>query len=197
MQKIIHQVYFGTPPPSMVRYMDGVRAMNPEWEYRLWGKENVEQLGWQYDRLLALYKAPVHVSDFVRLMAVHTFGGMYLDSDVEAVQPLDALLPMDAVAAFQDGTGQICPAIFGAAANHPWINWQIINALSFSRPDSPWNVDLMTQAPRYGLTIVPTDWFYPWLWTTPPAERINTPNTLLVHHWKGTWAPWFKREYPT
>lgn len=197
MNRIIHQIYLGECPDYMQRFMATVRATNPEWEYHLWTQDNLEPLGVRYVDLLDVFKKPVHVSDYLRLLVVHRFGGMYLDCDVEGLQPLDPLLTMDACASFQDGTGQICPAIFGAKSGHPWIHWQLFNAERFSQPDTPWNVDLMTQAPRTGLTIVPTDWFYPWLWTTPPEQRKPTPNTLCMHYWKGSWAPWFKREYPT
>lgn len=193
----IHQVYLGTPPPSMVAMMGGVISMNPHWQHRMWTEDNLGLLGYNYTDLLKTFGAPVHVSDFIRLEAVYRFGGMYLDCDCEAIAPLDSLAEYDAVAAFQDGTGQICPAVFGATIGHPWLEWQIRMAKAYSKPNEPWNVGLMTDAPRHGVTIVPTDTFYPWLWTTKPEDRKPTERTLVIHHWKGTWAPWFKREYPT
>lgn len=195
ISKIIHHVYCGAPVPAeMDMFMQTAIDLNPTWERHLWTAHNLEALGLNYDKLLAIFKAPVHVSDFVRLVAIFKFGGFYLDSDVEVVRPLEPLLHHAAVAATQDGTGQICPAVFGAYACHPWIKWQIDHAKEYSRPDTPWNVTLMTDAPRAGLSLVPTDWFYPWLWDTPKEQRKVTPHTLCVHHWKGSWAPWVERD---
>jgi len=191
---IIHQIYFGTIPREMQAYMDTAHAVNPDWEVKLWTDENIGFLGVDYPSLLEKFKAPVHVTDYIRLLVIHHFGGIYLDSDVECVRPFDGLCEFDAVAATQDGTGQICPATFGACAKHPWVMWQLDNVLKYSRPNEPWNVGLMTDTPREGLTLVPTDTFYPWLWTTPKDERKITDRTLSVHHWKGSWAPWVIRD---
>lgn len=193
--KIIHHVYCGAPVPAdMAAYMKTAMDCNVEWERKLWTADNLGELGLDYDHLLSVYKKPVHVSDYVRLAAVYVFGGIYLDSDVEVIKPLDSLCEYGAVAAFQDGSGQICPAVFGAYAAHPWIKWQLTYAEQYSVPDQPWNVGLMTDAPRDGLTLVPTDTFYPWLWTTPKADRKATERTLAIHHWKGSWAPWVVRD---
>lgn len=192
---IIHHVYCGGPiPEKMAAYMATAVAQNPTWERKLWTADNLHELGLNYDKLLKIFKAPVHVSDYVRLAAVFDFGGVYLDSDVEVVKPLDSLLQHGAVAATQDGTGQICPAVFGAYARHPWIKWQLDHAESYSKPDQPWNVTLMTDSPRGGLALVPTDTFYPWLWDTPRENRKITERTLAIHHWQGSWAPWVIRD---
>ncbi len=191
----IHHVYAGgTPPEEMIYFMQTAMAMNPTWHRTLWTADNIHILGLNYDELLKIFKKPVHVSDFIRLVAVNVFGGIYLDSDVEVIRPLDSLLEYRAVAAVQDGSGQICPAVFGATPAHPWITWQIERAARYSIPDQPWNVGLMTDAPREGLTLVPTDTFYPWLWDTPKADRRVTERTLAIHHWKGSWAPWVIRD---
>ncbi len=193
--RIIHHVYVGGPiPDEMEDFMGTVLLHNPTWKFYLWTSESIPLLGLNYEALLERFKKPVHVSDFVRLVAVQKHGGIYLDSDVEGVRPFDSLCKYDAVAACQDGTGQICPATFGASPDHPWINWQIAHADEYSLPDTPWNVTLMTDAPRDGLTLVPTDTFYPWLWDTPKAERKITDRTLSIHHWKGSWAPWVIRD---
>lgn len=193
--RLIHFVYCGgTAPEMMQAIMATVRLHNPDWEYRLWDNDALAKEGVKYDTLLTRFKAPVHVSDYVRLLVIQKFGGIYLDCDVECVRPIDRLLEFKAFAAPQDGTGQICPAVFGAVPNHPWINWQLANADKYSIPDTPWNVTLMTDAPSEGVTLCPTSWFYPFLWDVPRAERTIGPDTMLIHHWKGSWAPWVIRE---
>ncbi len=174
--------------------MQTAPSVNPDWKWMVWTDRTISLLGFDYVSLLTRFKKPVHVSDFVRLVAIQKYGGMYLDSDVECVRPFDSLCKYEAVAATQDGTGQICPATFGAGPDHPWINWQIEHADDHSRPDTPWNVALMTDAPRGGLTLVETDTFYPWLWNTPKEDRKITERTLSIHHWKGSWAPWVIRD---
>lgn len=195
MPKIVHFVYCGGDVPEMMlEIMKTVTDKNPLFRFKLWDNAAIDAEGWNYAEFLETFKAPVHVSDYVRLLAVQKYGGIYLDCDVECVRPIDRLLEYDAFAAPQDGTGQICPAVFGATPNHPWINWQVERALEYSKPDQPWNVTLMTDAPRVGVTLCPTRWFYPFLWDVPKADRRIADDTMLIHHWKGSWAPWVIRE---
>lgn len=193
--KILHRVHVGGQVPAeMHRFIFTHFGYNPAWELKFWYEENLYQLGLNYHQLLDKYQAPVHVAEVVRLEAVKQMGGVYLDCDVEVIKPLDALLQYKAFAAIQDGSGQVCNAVFGAEPNHPWIQWQLDNADNYFKLNQPWSVTLMTQAPRKDVTLVPTDTFYPWLWTTPKEERKPTENTLAIHHWKGSWAPWVIRD---
>jgi len=193
--KIIHFVYCGGAiPVEMLAMMATVTDKNPTFISKLWDNDTMAMEGWDYDELLARFKAPVHVSDYVRLLVIQKYGGIYVDCDVECIRPITSLLQHEAFAAPQDGTGQLCPAVFGAVPNHPWINWQIEHADEYSKPDQPWNVTLMTDAPREGVTLCPTRWFYPFLWDVPKADRTVAEDTMLIHHWKGSWAPWVIRE---
>lgn len=191
----IHHVHVGPPMREDMLAMYGTAyAHNPDWEHFFWSAESLPSIGLNYEEMLEQYKAPVHVAEVVRLIVIQKFGGIYLDCDMEVIKPLDSLLTHKAFAAIQDGSGQICNAAFGAEPYHPWIDWQLSNVMAFFRKDIPWSVTLMTQAPRKDVTIVPTDTFYPWLWTTPKWERCHTANTLAIHHWKGSWAPWVERD---
>jgi hypothetical protein len=63
-------------------------------------------------------------ADYIRLYAVYTCGGIYLDMDMEAVKPFDELLSADIMLAYEhDHTGgkEIEAGCFGAAKGHPYI----------------------------------------------------------------------------
>lgn len=193
--KNLHRVHVGGNLPTEWNYfLDTHCSKVYDWGRFFWTENNLHELDLDYDFLLNLYQAPVHVAEIVRLEAVKQYGGVYLDCDVEVIKPLDPLLQYKAFAAIQDGSGQVCNAVFGAEPNHPWIQWQLDNVDNYFKLNQPWSVTLMTQAPRKDVTLVPTDTFYPWLWTTPKAERKPTENTLAIHHWKGSWAPWVIRD---
>lgn len=193
--RIIHQCHVGCPlPEDMKNFVDTPILHNPTWRRIFWTEDNIHELGLSYAEMLKQYQAPVHVAEVVRLVAVQKLGGIYLDCDMEVIRPLDSLLEHKAFAAIQDGSGQVCNAAFGAEPYHPWIDWQLANIMHYYVKDQPWSVRLMTQAPRRGVTLVPTDTFYPWTWETPKADRKWTENTLAIHHWKGSWAPWVVRD---
>ena len=66
------------------------------------------------------YKKWAFVSDVARLHAVYTEGGIYVDSDVEILKPLDDLLHYDSFFGLEDSR-MISNAIMGGKKSHPLI----------------------------------------------------------------------------
>ena len=63
---------------------------HPEWEFRIW---RLEDLTWLRNQRLFDRAVPYsQKSDFARYEVVHRFGGVYLDTDMECLRPLDPLL---------------------------------------------------------------------------------------------------------
>ena len=67
----------------------------PEWEYRLWSKEEIEKLiRSEFSELLPLWeKAPnfAFSSDLGRIAILFKYGGMYIDTDYIILKPFDHL----------------------------------------------------------------------------------------------------------
>jgi hypothetical protein len=93
----------------------------------------------------------------------------------------------DCLAAEQDG-GRICNALMAATPNHPWVNWQLANRARYDQRDAASGVYLATDAPRDGLTLVPQRLVYPWLFDAQPEARVPHADSLLAHHWDGSWV---------
>jgi mannosyltransferase OCH1-like enzyme/predicted O-methyltransferase YrrM len=184
--RILHQVWLGGAPLDSVArdWQRKLRELHPAWEYRLWTDETIRQL--PIAELLPLCRSPSSASNVVRLAAIAIFGGVYLDCDCEPLRPLNDLLDCGAFAAPEE-QDSLCNAVFGAAAGHSWIQWQIINLPHYVSRDPPWGPKLMSAAPRDGLTIMPTTYFYPFLWRTPQAMRRAAPETYVIHHWNLSW----------
>ena len=60
------------------------------------------------------------MSDVVRLYALVTEGGIYMDTDIEVVKPLDELLTLEAFMGFEIET-KISTGIIGAVPHHPFM----------------------------------------------------------------------------
>lgn len=187
--RIIHQVWIGGPMPQkvmdLVQTIDDNNSIAMGWEHRIWTEKEFLSYGiniHQFDSNTKL----AGISNGLRLRIIERFGGIYLDCDFECVRPLDSLLQYEAFAAPQDH--RLCNAAFGAVPHHPWIKWQIENVEQYNGFDPTWGVLLMDKAPREGVTVLPKDTFYPWLWHVPEHERQATENTLAIHHWHGSWA---------
>lgn len=198
--KILYQVWLGGRMPSRyIRFREELMKLHPQWLHRLLDEQDaVRLIGESWQVIQSTYGTYTSISNYLRLAAVLQDGGVYLDMDFEAVKPMDGLLQYSAFTSVVDQVSdanysggsyseRICCAAFGAEAGHPWLKWQMAHYKKFGLKDPAWGVHLMSVAPRDGVTLVPTETFYPWHWDDPPAARTIKPGTLAAHHWDGDW----------
>lgn len=188
--KNIHQVHFGGGGRG-VRWSDDAvsfRDHNPGFIYWLWDEHNCSSLlGLVVEELHEKYGNWASVSNYVRLVALREFGGIYADTDCRCLKPLDGLLVHVAFAAFQDGH-RICNAVMGAEARHPWVQWQLDHWNDFDQADAASGVYLATAAPPLGVTIIAQHLVYPWLYGEPVEKQIPHSESLMLHRWAGSWV---------
>jgi len=185
----IHQFWAGPDRPEDIRQMMiSVREKHLGWEIRVWNEDNIKDLGLNFDDLMDKCQNFASVSNVVRLHAVYQLGGLFLDADVEVLKPMDRMLWHRANAAFQDEK-YICNAIFSAEAGHPWLKAQIDRQDYLMNGDAARGPYAMTEAPREGLNIVPTNVLYPFHFDTPKGKWGTVPSeAICIHHWKGSWS---------
>jgi len=107
MPKVIHYCWFGGGPlPQLAQAcLASWRTQCPDYEIRRWDETNLDVQQCRFSREAIAAGAWAFVSDWARVRIVHDHGGIYLDTDVELVQPLDDLLHWQAFFGFQhDGT---------------------------------------------------------------------------------------------
>lgn len=101
----------------------------------------------------------------IRLEAVWTFGGVYIDSDVEPYRSFEPLRGLRAFAAWEDE--KVIPdAVFGAEAHHPAIGHALEAAITLVELGrGPWDtgpgVFTDTMIERQDVTLFPPGIFYP------------------------------------
>jgi hypothetical protein len=87
----------GEPPDDVAAWIEGFRAMNPDFKHRLYDRGSAswfirKNLGQRHQRAFDALLVPSVQSDYLRLCAVSQFGGAYLDADFECLEPLSTLL---------------------------------------------------------------------------------------------------------
>lgn len=91
--KIIHYCWFGGQPysPVIQRCIESWEKYCPDYKFKLWNEENSPmEIRWVNDAML--YKKYAFVADYVRFYALYTEGGIYLDTDMLLIKPIDDLL---------------------------------------------------------------------------------------------------------
>lgn len=186
--KIFHSVWLGhNPPETLLAFRRSLMALHTDWRhFYLWTERNIASgLGlepFQYE-----HATPAGSSNIVRLRAIKKHGGIYLDADVEVLKPFDQLLEHEAFVARQ-ADGPLCNALFGATPDHPWIDHMLATYGDQRLHDAAHGCHIMAGAEKFGVTILPTDTFYPWNFCDPPDRSLITDRTLAVHHWLGSWC---------
>ena len=92
--KKIHYCWFGGNPlpESVKKCKESWKKFCPDYEIIEWNESNynVHKMPFISDAYTA--KKYAFVSDYARLDIIYNEGGIYLDTDVELIRPLDALL---------------------------------------------------------------------------------------------------------
>ena len=119
--KVIHYCWFGRNPlPQQVKdYIATWREHCPGYEIKEWNEYNFDIHINRYVYEAYMAKKYAFVSDYARLYALYTEGGVYLDTDVEVRKSFDPLLNNRAFVGWEDnflGTG-----IFGSMKGQQWL----------------------------------------------------------------------------
>jgi mannosyltransferase OCH1-like enzyme len=184
--RILHQTWLGADPlpEDMARCVETWRVHHPEWEHHLWTDENLPPgllRAEGYERL----RHPVERSDILRLELVHRYGGVYVDTDVECLRPIDPLLAGVTFFVERLPSGRLSHFVMGATPEHPVLR----DAIVAMKPREFFGYDKHASGPDYvatfitndiDVTIFPTKTFDP---RTPAEQRA----AYAIHHEAGTW----------
>ena len=203
--KKIHYCWFGgAQKPAMAqKCIQSWRRFCPDWEIIEWNEHNFDLDCNPYVRYCYDHKKWAFLSDYVRLAVVCRQGGVYFDTDVELVKPLDILLEHQAFYSFENpemvNTGQG----FGAEPNHPTVA-AMVSEYEKLEADGEGAITL-TPCPTLntaallpfglrldgnrqnvaGAEILPAEYMNPY---DEPTGRMNkTENTLSIHWYNKSW----------
>lgn len=203
--KKIHYCWFGGNPlpPMAVRCIESWKKFCPDYEIIEWNEHNFDLNYNDYVHEAYEAKKWAFITDVVRLYALTTQGGIYMDTDVEVLKPLDSLLEYEAVSGFESET-QIPTGLMACRMAQPLFVELLndYNGVHFRRKDG--SLDMTTNVTRitntclkYGLvlnntlqtvngfTLLPKDYLCPKDHMT--KEVRLTENTMTIHHFDGSW----------
>lgn len=145
-------------------------------------------------KVLDKCKTGAQRADLIRLEALYSYGGIYVDSDVYPCRPFDSLLWLPAFAAWEDE--EIIPnAVMGAVAGHPAIEEVLFKAVEYvDNGADTWTsgVNLTTQIfkDRIDMLILPPGAFYPhhYLQKHLASKYRRKPWVFCEHMWEHSWG---------
>lgn len=203
--KIIHYCWFGgNPLPELAqKCIASWETYCPGYKIMRWDESNFDVSYNDYVREAYEAKKWAFVSDVARLYALVNYGGIYMDTDVEVIRPLDDLLQYEAVSGFESETK--IPTGLMSCRKGQSLFAELLHGYDeahFVRPDGSY--DLTTNVTRitdtclkygfipnntlqtvHGFTLLPKDYLCPMDYHT--GETTITDNTLTIHHFAASW----------
>lgn len=186
--RVIHRVWLGGRPlpPDYAAYGETWAAHHPDWEMRLWTDADAPEIpGIEAARNLA------ERSDLVRYEVLRQHGGVYVDTDVECLRPIDELL--DGVVAFSsyEVPGRLCNAVMGCVPGHAaFARLAELSRVTVGHghyPEATATTFSTFVLERFDdVTLYPPSVFYPELWDGRANDAADAPYTR--HHWAKGWV---------
>lgn len=211
--KKIHYCWFGESkmPDTYISYISEWRELHPGWEIMQWDETN-SPMDIAYMQSAKNAGNWANMSNFVRFFALLKFGGIYLDTDMKVIKPMDSLLSDNCFFGFESGNIDrsefwVNNAIFGATPNHSFVQLcydsilEKFDGLESANISAPQMVTKLLKEEKglvkYGLQelkgikLYPVDFFYPIdyndTFKLKDYKKHITDNTIAIHMWGRSW----------
>ena len=211
--KTIHYCWFGRNPlPSSARKcIASWKKYLPDYEIKEWNEDNFDVNRIPYTRDAYAAKKYAFVSDYARFWVLYHYGGVYFDTDVEVIRPMNEFIAKGPFMGWEKpgstGVYSIAPGL-GLAANKEQPLYQEIlhgfEHLNFYDENGERNnysmiplvTDLLTQKglKKDGsmqviddVILYPSEYLCPMEYFT--GKVTITDNTYAIHWYSMTWLP--------
>ena len=215
--KVIHYCWFGGKPlpPLAEKCIASWKEHCPDYEIRRWDESNFDFSSCDYSK--EAYEAGkwAFVSDYARFRILYDNGGVYFDTDVELLKPLDPILEKGAFMGVESAPGDfaggntdliVAPGLGIAVEKHNPFYGEILDyyqKIHFVLDDGSLNTmtvgsHVTELLKKNGLrdedqlqticniNIYPRRYFNP---VNLNSGRIElTPDTVSIHHYAATWV---------
>lgn len=205
--KVIHYCWFGKGklPTLAEKCIKSWKKYCPDFEIVCHNEDNFDVSENRYAKEAYDAGKWAFVSDYARLKVLYENGGIYLDTDVEIIKPIDDLIEEKGYMGFDDN-GVISTGLgFACEKGNELVKILLADYddISFVRPDGSFDItpcpDRNTQTlvrlgldldkknqVFMGIRILSEDYLCPIKYYT--GKKIITENTYSIHHFCASWT---------
>ncbi len=205
--KKIHYCWLSEDPyPEIIQYcLESWKKHLTDYEFILWDKRKFDITSNEWVRQAFESKKYAFAADYIRIYALYSEGGIYLDTDVEALNNFDEFLKYNFFTGFENNS-DIEAAIIGSVKGHPFMK-DVLNYYDnrdFIKNDGSFNMKILPvimaillkdkydfkaenkyQVLLDDIHIFPSDYFSP---KDVRSHRIDrTENSITIHHFNAGW----------
>lgn len=212
--KIIHYCWFGQNPlpESAKKCIESWKIFFPDYEIREWNEDNFDVNTIPYTAEAYKLKKYAFVSDYARFWILYKYGGIYFDTDVEMIKPMNDLIAKGAFMGREQGNPMkvsdslnINPGLgIGAPVAHPlykiilneyrqkhFVSWDgritetVVTILSDLLKNSVMKKMDSGILLCQSIMIYPPEYFCPLNYYT--GQIHITEETRTIHHYNASW----------
>ena len=189
--KIIHYIWVGSKIPESIQNI--IKTNNEffyEYEVKIWTEENMPKLNTFAQRAYD-EKRWAFVSDYLRFTILYQEGGIYLDTDMAVLKPLDDLLDNSFFAGWDRTGNYVYAGIIGVKPKNEYIKNILESYNNIDDQLYPTSPKIMTECYRKydkkeTLRILDSSCFYPLLDGEKPSEKLLE-DAYTNHLWHESW----------
>lgn len=218
--KIIHYCWFGgnKKPPIIKKCIRSWKKYCPDYKIIEWNESNFDVHCAPFCEQAYNAKKWAFVSDYVRLKVLYEYGGIYMDTDMELLKPLQSFLTYHCFLGFQHESYVSNGLVIGVVPAHPFIleNLAVYVDKNFSNELDSKNFVVCQEYTtnilrKHGLklpcdgtiqvlddiVVFPPEYFCPYDHRNFTMNK--TDNTVGIHHFASSWwdadrKRWYKKE---
>ena len=205
---IVHYCWFGRGEKSALicKCINSWKEKLPGYEFMEWTEDNFDVNATRFTRQAYAAKRYAYVSDYARLCALQTYGGVYLDTDEELLKDITPLLQDASLVAGFETEQSVMVGVLAAEQNHPLINefkkyyeenaFQDETGRITAQPNPRIFTELLCarglersgrrQTLTQGISIWPVETFCA---KNQDLQFCITPETYGVQYYEGSWMP--------
>ena len=212
MNKTLHYCWFGgSPIPDNLKiYMESWIKFCPDFTIKRWDENNFDVNSVPFVAEAYAAKKWAFVSDYVRTYALWSEGGLYVDTDVEFIKPIDDLCSSSFIGF--ESKDNVNPGLILFASNpHEKFYEEVLNYYNKLHFDIE-HCNLISSPKIYTeileefglkrdntlqklgeITVYPMEYFQPWgeNW----KRKSITENTRTIHHYDASWLSKTDKQY--
>ena len=209
--KVIHYCWFGRNPlPQLaIKCIDSWKKYLPDYEIKEWNEDNFDVNIIPYTAQAYQAKKYAFVSDYARFWILYKYGGIYFDTDVEAIKPIDDIIEKGAFMGIEKEYKYgitVNPGLgLGVESGHPLYKEFMDYYSTYTFTDETGKMNMQTivvytteilfkhglaNVPGIqnieGIKLYPSEYFCP---RDVITKRFHiTKNTRTIHHYAGSWS---------
>lgn len=200
--KVIHYCWFGrSEKPELVqKCIASWKKYCPDYEIIEWNEDNIDIYMNPYTRMCYDTRRYAFLTDYIRLVVIEKYGGIYFDTDVELLKVPDQLLNNEGYIGFETNDYVNTGMGFGSIAHgamvqallkeydsllegkHDVVGCPRLNTLALERMGMIKNGELQVMP---AFTVYPAEWFNPY--DAPTGWLRKTEHTISIHWYSASW----------